>query len=227
MTRNPYYSRGGITILHGDAIELLPAIKADACVSDPPYGINYKSGHNSGYVRHPKEWDKWGRDQNFPPIAGDDKPFDPSPCLRFRQLALCGGNYFASRLPNSKCWITWDKREDSGSDRQSDCEYVWTNFDKPARIFRHLWRGLCRRGEENVSKAVKYHPNQKPVALMRFVIEYGDVGPLIVDPFMGSGSTLLAAMDCGRHCIGIECEERYCEIAANRLENRTPPLFVA
>ena len=220
-----YYEQGGITILCGDAAELLPQIEADACVSDPPYGINYRSGHNTGYVNKREGWDDWRRDSNFAPIAGDDKPFDPELLMRFEKVALCGGNHFASRLPDSKCWVTWDKREDSGSDRQSDCEYVWTNFGKPSRVFRHLWRGLCRRGEENVSKSGKYHPNQKPVALMRFLLEYGECGPVVVDPFMGSGSTLLAAMDCGLQCIGIELSEDYCEVAKRRLQNRTRSLF--
>ena len=222
----PYYQHDGITIYCGDAFEILPTIEADACVSDPPYGINYKSGHNTGHVTKRKGWDEWRRDSNFAPIAGDDQPFTPELLLRFNQVALCGGNFFASRLPDSKCWITWDKREDSGSDRQSDCEMIWTNFEKPSRIFRHLWRGLCRRGEENVSKTAKKHPNQKPVALMRFVLEYGNCGPVIVDPFMGSGSTLVAARDLGLECIGIELTEEYCQVARHRLQNRTKPLFM-
>jgi site-specific DNA-methyltransferase (adenine-specific) len=222
----PYYQQDGITIYCGDAFEILPTIEADACVSDPPYGINYKSGHNTGYVTKRKGWDEWRRDSNFAPIAGDDQPFDPELLLRFNQVALCGGNFFASRLPDSKCWITWDKREDSGSDRQSDCEMIWTNFEKPSRIFRHLWRGICRRGEENASKTAKKHPNQKPVALMRFVLEYGKCGPVVVDPFMGSGSTLLAARDLGLACIGIELTKEYCEVAKHRLQNRTKQLFV-
>ena len=222
---SPFHSSDGITIYCGDSFELLPLVEATDCVTDPPYGIAYKSGHNTGYVNKREGWDDWRRDSNFAPIAGDDKPFDPAMLLRFRRVALCGGNHFASRLPDSGCWITWDKREDSGSDRQSDCEYVWTNFKKPSRVFRHLWRGLCRRGEENVSKTAKKHPNQKPVALMRWLLEYGECGPVIVDPFMGSGSTLLAARDNGIEAIGIELSEEYCDVAVKRLRNRSRSLL--
>lgn len=221
----PYYSGDGITLYCGDSLKILPLIEATDCITDPPYGIGYKSGHNTGHVQKRTGWSNWRRDANFDPIAGDDQPFDPKPLLRFRRIALCGANHFASRLPDSKCWITWDKREDSGSDRQSDCEYIWTNFDKPSRIFRHLWRGLCRRGEENVAREAKKHPNQKPVALMRWIIEYGACGPIIVDPFAGSGSTLLAAKDHGIQAIGIELSEEYCKVAANRLKNRSKPLL--
>jgi site-specific DNA-methyltransferase (adenine-specific) len=223
---SPFYECDDAVIYCGDAFELLPLIEANACITDPPYGINYKSGHNTGYVNKREGWDDWRRDSNFAPIAGDDKPFDPSPLLRFDRVAICGANFFASRLPDSRCWITWDKREDSGSDRQSDCEFIWTNFPKPSRVFRHLWRGLCRRGEENVAKAAKQHPHQKPVALMRWLMEYGEAGPVVVDPFMGSGSTLLASRDNGLRSIGIELSEEYCEAAARRLRNRSRSLLV-
>src|SRR5690606_5982486 len=121
-----------------------------------PYGIKYKSTHNS----HRKgEWSKWVRDENFDSIHGDDKPFNPSEWLCFPRIAMFGGNYFSSRLPDSKCWITWDKRDGIGANDFADCELVWTNFDRPSRVFRHVWSGLIRAGEENVSKQSKLHPH--------------------------------------------------------------------
>ena len=217
----PYYDDGFCAIYHGDCRAIGPALQFDAVVSDPPYGIGYQSRHNSG---RKGEWAKWVRDENFAGIAGDDAPFDPAPWLGERPTALCGGNYFADKLPASRCWVVWDKRDGMGVNDFADCEFVWTNYTKPSRVFRHLWSGLIRAGRENVAKADKWHPHQKPEALMEFLMLYGDVSGIVLDPFMGSGTTLRAAKDLGRKSIGIEIEERYCEIAARRLAQEVLPL---
>ncbi len=94
---------------------------------------------------------------------------------------------------------------------------VWTNFDFVSRIFNHLWSGLLRAGRENIALEEKVHPHQKPVALLKFIIEYSRTIGAVLDPYCGSGSALVAAKDLGREAIGIEIEERYCEIAAKRL----------
>lgn len=192
---------------------------ADLLLTGPFYGISYKSGHNTGYKKDRGVWSRASRDSNFPPMEGDDTPFDPAPWLDYNRIAIFGGNYCASRLPDSRCWITWDKKLGK-PDRQADCEFVWTNFPKPSRIFSHLWRGVIRAGEENVSKSRKLHPNQKPVALMRRIIEYSDTKGPILDPFCGSGPVLLAAFDLGMEAVGIDREEWCCEVAAKRLEAR-------
>jgi site-specific DNA-methyltransferase (adenine-specific)/modification methylase len=214
----PYYERGGFTIYHGDCREILPSIwGASLLLTDPPYGINYRSNHNSGW-RDPVRV-KWARQENFPGIYGDDKPLDPAHLDHVAPLAaIFGGNYCASALGASRCWLVWDKRVDTGSDNQSDCELIWTNFDKPCRIYRHLWRGIVRAGEENVSRSEKLHPHQKPIALLRWIIQLSGVtrGP-VIDSYCGSGSTLVAAAREGFPAIGIEIDERYCEIAARRL----------
>jgi len=216
----PYYDEDGITIYHGDCREVLQsAPPADLILTDPPYGISYRSNHNSS--RRGK-WAKWIRYENLPGIAGDDAPLDPEILPECQSAILWGGNYCADRLPPSRCWIVWDKRDGIGSNNQADAEMAWTNLNKPTRIFRHLWSGLLRAGEENVAVADKLHPHQKPVALMRWCIEYADTPPggLVLDPFAGSGSALVAAKNLGRRAIGIEIEERYCEIAARRLAQR-------
>lgn len=221
-TFSAYYERRGITIFHGDCREILPSIwGASLLLTDPPYGINYRSNHNSGW-RDPVRV-KWARNENFPGIIGDDKALDPDHLSGFAPLAaIFGANYCADKLPPSRCWLVWDKRVETTPDNQSDCELIWTNWDLPSRIYRHLWRGIIRAGEENVSVSEKLHPHQKPLGLLRWIIRQSgiDRGP-ILDPYCGSGSTLLAALQCGFGAIGIEIDEKYCEIAARRLDQES------
>lgn len=214
----PYFEEGGIRIYHARC-EDVDWPKNALVVTDPPYGIGYRSGHNSGYSKDDPRYKEWGqcrRTENFAPIEGDDTPFNPFLLVHY-PAAIFGGNFFADKLPVSRCWIVWDKNCGKTRSSQADCELVWTNFDRPSRVFSHLWRGICRAGEENVSREHKYHPNQKPRALLRYIIEYSQCDLSVFDPYMGSGSTLVASLDLGRSAIGIECEELYCEIAADRV----------
>lgn len=212
----PYYEHGGITIYHGDCREVVPQLDPAALLlTDPPYGISYRSHHNSS--RRGK-WAKWVRYENMPGIVGDDAALDPEFLFGSAPLAaIFGGNYCADELPPSRCWLIWDKRDGIGPNNQADAELVWTNFDKPARIYRHLWSGLLRAGRENVSREPKFHPHQKPIALLTWIIKYSGAEGLVLDPYAGSGSTLFAAKLSGHPAIGIEIEEKYCEIAAKRL----------
>lgn len=213
----PYYQDSAVTIYHGDCREIIPKLDpVDLVLTDPPYGIKYRSNHNSS--RRGK-WAKWVRYENMPGIIGDDKALEPDHLFVSDKVAIFGGNYCADKLPPSRCWIVWDKRDGIGPNNQADCELAWTSFNKPSRIYRHLWNGLLRAGEENVSLSEKLHPHQKPLALMRFIIQYADIpkGSIVLDPYCGSGSTLRAAKDLSYRAIGIELEEKYCEIAANRM----------
>ena len=218
----PYFQAGGISIFHGDFREVVPQLPAlpgfDLVLADPPYGINYRSTHNSGW--RDQERVKWfvRKDGNFPGITGDDKPPQAEELLIGRKHAIFGGNYCIG-LPNSRCWIVWDKNDGKTRSNQADCEMVWTDFDRPSRVYRHLWRGVMRAGEENVSNGPKLHPHQKPVALLRFIVEQAELNPhsLILDTHCGSGSTLVVAQESGHSAIGIEIEEAYCEVAAKRL----------
>ncbi len=207
---------GDATLYLGDFREILPTLDpVDAVVADPPYGINYRSNHNSS--RRGK-WAKWVRHENMPGILGDEEPLDPEPLLALGvPTVIFGGNYCADRLPPSRCWIIWDKRGGIGKNNQADCEMAWTNLDKPSRIFTHLWSGLIRQGEENIVFSPKLHPHQKPVALMARIIDYAAVGPIILDTHMGSGSTLVAAVRLGLKPIGIELDPHYFPIACRRV----------
>lgn len=212
----PYYEHAGQTIYHGDAKEILAdqAFGEDTLCTDPPYGISYRSNHNSN---HRGKWAKWVRTDNFTGIVGDDEPLDPSNLPDSRAKIIFGGNYCADRLPATRCWIIWDKRDGIGPNNQADCELAWTNLDRPSRIHRQMWSGLLRDGRENVSLQDKVHPHQKPIALMKFVLLYANAAGVVLDPYCGSGSTLVAAKELGLRSVGIEIEESYCEIAAKRL----------
>lgn len=203
----PYYSHAGITIFLGDAREILPTLKCDAIVADPPYGI--------GYV-HGAEKIPNASTLNEIPVVGDDAPFDPAFLLQ-RELPtiLWGGNHYAPRLPASGGWLVWDKRCNTVVNDQSDAEIAWTNIIKTIRIYYHVWDGFRRQTEKDVPRV---HPTQKPVDLMKWCLGFlpDDIG-VVADPFMGSGATLVAAKQCGLQAIGIEIEERYAEIAAKRL----------
>jgi site-specific DNA-methyltransferase (adenine-specific) len=208
----PYYEHGGVTIFHGDCREILPGIEADVLVTDPPYGINYRTPPSPG------------RPKSGAALAGDAGPFDPSHLLRFRRAVLFGANHYAERLPSSPGWIVWDKREGMPSNDQSDAELAWTNVLGSVRTIRVRWNGGGSLLAEN-GPARAIHPTQKPLRLMVAVVALvSEPGALVPDPYTGTGTTLVAAKDLGRRAIGIEIEEHYCEIAAKRLSQEVLPL---
>ncbi len=199
----PYYQDDLVTIYHADCREWMP--EADVIVTDPPYGMAYQHGLRDGKVA-------WGHDGVS--IVGDDEPFDPAFLLALgKPTVLFGANHYADRLPPSRGWLVWDKRAGTPSNDQSDAELAWTNVLSVARVFSARWSGSHRTGREQVDG--RQHVNQKPVALMAWAMAFMPPGA-VLDPFMGSGSTLVAAKQAGRRAIGIEIEERYCEIAAIR-----------
>jgi DNA modification methylase len=208
----PYYEHGGITIYHGDCRDGLPL--ADAIVTDPPYGISYRGG-GGGNLIHTKRRRKQER------VVGDSEPFDPTPFLVYRNVALFGAQHYYDRLPRGGTLHVWDKRGDYKPVHTADVDMVWVNRKEVGRKFRLVWRGLCREAEQN-QRIV--HPTQKPVRLMEWVIGLFVDASVVLDPYMGSGSTLIAAKRMGRSAIGIEIEERYCEIAAKRLQQEVLPL---
>jgi DNA modification methylase len=203
----PYYEHAGITIYHGDCREILSALAVDAILTDPPYGI----AHPTNYAERGRS--KLARCSNYAPVFEDDKPFDPAWLLAMNKPTLLfGANYFADKLPPSSGWVVWDKLRPHELD-QATAEVAWTNFVKGVRVFRYLWNGMLRDGDEKLE-----HPTMKPAALWTWILSLRWMpAGVICDPYMGSGTTLRAAKDYGRRAIGIEIEEKYCEIAALRL----------
>lgn len=200
---------GRATLYLGDCRDVLPLMgKVDAVVdnadaegvcllTDPPYGISVPDKRR----------------------GGDTEQWDTETCDDLIELALAvtdraivfGGNYY--RLPPSRCWLIWDKLISEGLNL-AHAELAWTNIDLGVRLKRHLWSGPFREGGE----VRNGHPTQKPLGVMQWALGFLPKTGTILDPFMGSGTTGVAAVQMGRDFIGIEREERYFEIACRRIE---------
>lgn len=216
---------GRATLYCGDCRDILPTLgKVDAVVTDPPYGIGVDSamakqggtqyGAAAAAKRHYEatDWD----------AAPPDADLLREVIAASRWAILFGGNYFG--LPASRCWLVWDK--ENGENAFADCELAWTNLDKPVRRIRHMWNGMIRKGQEERSD----HPTQKPLGVMKWAIGHVPVpAETILDPFMGSGTTGVAAVQMGRDFIGIEREPKYFDIACKRIEDaqRQQDLFIS
>ena len=208
----------GVTLYLGDCREILPTLgNVDAVVSDPPYGIAYKSPAGRGQTLR----------GDYPVIAGDTEPFDPSPFLGFPQVVLFGANHYADKLPPSAKWLVWDKRDGGTPNNNSDCELAWVKEGGSARLIRHLWNGMLKATEKDSRRV---HSTQKPIAVMEWVIRQStSPDQIILDPFMGSGTTGIAAVRLGRKFIGIEIEPTYFDHACRRIQQAvdSPDLFIA
>jgi site-specific DNA-methyltransferase (adenine-specific) len=194
----PYYQDDWVTIYHGDGREIIPTLGVRAVVTDPPYGIGYRPDGSMPESRI------------YEPVTGDDAPFDPAWLLALDvPLILWGANHYASSLPDRKGWLAWRKL----CFYVADIEFAWTSHVSTPRFIEHEWRGATR----GVEHGDHFHPTQKPLAVMRWCLAMLDPGSAPVgDPYMGSGTTLRAAKDLGMCAVGVEVEERYCEIAAQR-----------
>lgn len=196
------------TLYLGDCLEILPTLpKVDAVVTDPPYGIGYDASHDkykNGIKRDDATWDV--------------EPFDPQAIIALGlPTIMWGGNCFASRLPDCVGWLCWQKTARNDSDvRQADMELAWTNCVRRSRHLQHLWIGAYRASESGIQNV---HPTQKPIAVMQWCLNLLPAAETILDPFMGSGTTGVACMNLGRRFIGIEIEERYFDIAVERITN--------
>lgn len=208
---------GDATLYLGDCRVIIPTLPhVDAVVADPPYGIAHVKG-TGGHGKHNR--------RNIAPIHGDDAPFDPAAFLGFPEVILWGADHYAYALPRGR-WLVWDKLDGLESyDSFSDVEIAWANKPGAARIKRYLWKGICQAGEKD---ARREHPTQKPVAVMAWCIEQlTPAAKVILDPFMGTGTTGVACIALGRKFIGIEIEPKYFDVACRRVEEawKQPRLF--
>lgn len=205
----PYYhdERSGITIYHGDCREILPHLpKVDLVLTDPPYGINYQSARRIDWQRK----EKIQGDNKFPMWIFDE--LKPSVAL----MVWCRWDQMRD-FPKPKSFIAWDKGNHSMGDLKHEFGRRWEAvafYPGPSHEFTKRPADLIIANRVNPSDLE--HPNEKPVEALTPLIQC-HVGETILDPFMGSGTTLRAAKDLGRKAIGIEIEEKYCEIAVKRL----------
>jgi len=184
---------GDATLYLGDCMDILPTLgKVDAVITDPPYGILACGG-------------KWGRK--------DELQWDKEPAGNIDQLlcagkkhAIWGGNYFP--LPPSRGWLIWHKRDSNLS--AADAELCWTSNDMNTRLIDQT---IAATNAERVG-----HPTQKPLRVMRWTLSFFPDSESIIDPYMGSGTTGVAALQLGRKFIGIEREPKYFDIACKRIE---------
>lgn len=185
-------------------------------ITDPPYGkgVSRYGGFGTGVKSKMNDY----------AVSGwDDKPMTAEQFEEIKRVSteqfIFGFNYLSHILPPTKSIIVWDKKlKNNWDDTFSDCEVIWTSLDIPARVYRHLWLGACRASETGKGEG-KQHPTQKPIAVIRWLIEkFTNPGDTILDPFMGSGTTGVACVQTGRNFIGIEIDPGYFDIARRRIE---------
>jgi len=202
----------GVTLYLGDCREILPTLgKVDAVVTDPPYGLADKwARHIGGEGKWPlfdakaMAWDESVSEAVYAAIEMAD------------HAIVWGGNYYI--LPPRRGWLLWDKIVRQFS--SGHAEMAWTTLDQPVRTFNYAHGQLASE--------VKEHPTQKPLPLMKWCIGFLPDAQTILDPFMGSGTTGVAAVQMGRHFIGIEIEPKYFDIACRRIQAAldAPDMFI-
>jgi site-specific DNA-methyltransferase (adenine-specific) len=229
----PYFCEDGITIYHGDCREILPSLdRVDVVVADPPYpGLkgatlrNLGGGVSARRTETKSVGTPWGED-----LSGLAKAWD---LCDFAMFVFCS-YHFCAAVPGAVgappiALVSWYKRNSMPSMNnvpQYETEFIWA-FKKSSGLDWRKLRGFydipmlqagCMAQERFVEDGVAVHPAQKPKDLIVSILKIG--GETILDPYMGTGTTLQAAKDSGRKAVGIEIEERYCEMAAKRLAQK-------
>ena len=196
----------------GDCLELMkdiPDKSVDLIVTDPPYGKKADKGTN-GFGTSKNRRYQGGWDNQRPDKQVFDEMFRIS-----KNLIIFGANYFCDMLPFSNHWIFWDKKGDiSFKNPFADGELIYTTFTSPIKRIVFKQQGFITD-----SKDKRYHPTQKPSELIQMLIEqYSNEGDLVLDPFLGSGTTAVACVNTNRHYIGFELDPQYYNIACKRLD---------
>lgn len=216
--RGDIYELGEHRVMCGDSTiiddveKLMNGEKADMVFTDPPYGVDEDGDRNkSGRCFAAKNHD-------FGKIIGDKTTAAAIDFWNY-SVSICkncifwGANYYCNSLPEQQGWIIWDKRDGVKSDDNADCEIAISTLNKPMRLFSHLWKGMIKASEHGHSRV---HPTQKPIALAVWCFSnYGEPS-LVLDGFLGSGSTLIACEQTNRKCYGMELDEKYCDVIVRR-----------
>lgn len=190
---------GRATLYNADCRDVLPTLgKVDAVVTDPPYGIGFGAKHTKWSANRDVILGEW--DSEIPDVSGLLDLCD--------EIIIWGGERFG--LPIRRCWLTWVKPD--AAPTFASTEFAWTSWDRPAR---HYMQSISSVNAERVG-----HPTQKPLRLMKWCLTFlHNDATVILDPFMGSGTTGIAAVQDGYQFIGIEREPAYFDIACKRIED--------
>lgn len=211
------YKLGRHTLICGNSYDIINIINnVDALISDPPYGINYNPS-----------WNKWdGSKGNFNKVIGDNETFNPTDFLNFKTVLLFGANYFSDKLPLGG-WLCWDKRTNEIIDQMKGSAFELAWFRSQHTTQKSIIIRLQHGGVVNADSIVgnnekRFHTTQKPIELMReILLKLTLSNEVVFDPFLGSGSTLIAAERSNRICIGCEMDEEYCNVVLKRFYNET------
>lgn len=201
----------------------MPENSVDLVLTDPPYWISVDKKMKATANKKSLNWkaykkDYWNtnRDSERP-----NKEYFNEIQRIGKNAVIFWGNYFSSDLPDSSCWIVWHKKTNGNF---ADCELARTNFNTAVRIFEWTWNWMLQEDMEN--KEFREHPTQKPVALMRWILEnYSEPWMKVLDCFAWSWTTWVACKELWRNCILIEKEKKYVDIIHKRLANTTVSLF--
>lgn len=197
MLPEPYLQEDGITLYCADCRDIMPHLAHfDLLLTDPPYGIYLKGGKWGKKVGNGMDWDKQ---------TSDDITISLARSICHKQI-IWGGNYY--QLPPSRCWLSWNKPERGLT--MADAELAWTSFDSNIRVF----------DSSRNPDGKRLHPTQKPLDLMTWCLQQAGDVRTVLDPFAGSGTTLVAAKLRGLQATGIEQNPDYCAIIKERLSQR-------
>ena len=207
----PDYESPGVQLYCGDCLDILPTLKnIDAVITDPPYGM--KMNTNSKRFVQGERSHGGSRGGVYAPVIGDDSPFDPTPWISFKKVIMWGYHHYAMRLPVGTV-LAWIKRNEKAYGTfLSDAELAWMKGGHGV---------YCRKDMSMYGQAKnRLHPTQKPVGIMEWCIAKTKIPEdgIVLDPYMGSGTTGVACVNTGRKFIGIEIEQEYFDIAVKRIE---------
>jgi DNA modification methylase len=198
-----------------DAVaRLMNGEKADMVFTDPPYGIDWNTDYTrftGGLIPSENKYNK---------IHDDEKAFDPSFLLATHENCLFfGANCFSDKLPKGN-WIVWDKRFENGKAFLADAEVAWYNGSGAVYIIAETHQGFVSSDKK------RFHPTQKPIKLLEKIFEKINAPNLLLDPYLGSGSTMVAAHQLKRRCYGMELEPKYCAVIIDRMRKLDSSLII-
>jgi len=205
----PDWKHGDVMLYCMDCMDVLPNLPDDLVViTDVPYGIGENNQHNLSRGKLAVCTDYGDYDWDYQRLPEENI----KALLRFQNQVIFGGHYYTDILPVSTGWIVWDKV--NGNNDFADCELAWTSYSRAVRKIEWMWNGMLRRDREK-----RFHPTQKPMGVMRWIVEnYSEPGDFILDPYMGAGTTGVAAVQMGRGFIGVDINRQYYDIAVTRIK---------